>query len=210
MLLSVSQLKTFNASKATWWWKYLLGIDEPIQNDALWLWQLAEHYLITGQDDYNILDKANIQDMEKTIQDYDTIKHNAKWLEIPKGLTNVRVEWDLLGQRFLWYIDLLTEDTIIDIKTSKYLSKQESDNKNMWSWLSSYDEYRLQLWVYMKLTGKQKGKIIEVAKHKYKDDKPRNQIIDINMTEELDQEMTNKRQPVVDEMIRLWAAFNTK
>jgi hypothetical protein len=62
----------------------------------------------------------------------------------------------------------------------------------------------------MKLTGKQKGKIIEVAKHKYKDDKPRNQIIDINMTTELDQEMTNKRQPVVNEMIRLREAFNTK
>lgn len=204
MILSVSQLKTYNASKAKRAGQYILWIQDFIENDALWLWQLAEYRLMTGEDDYSILDKANIQDMEKTIQEYDTIKHNAKWLEIPKWATQVKVEWDLLGQRFVWYIDLVTEDTIIDIKTSRYLTKVDDKSKNMWSGLSSYDEYRLQLRVYMKLTGKQKSQIIEVAKHRYKDDNPRHQILQVDMSEELDQEMTVKRQPIVDEMMELY------
>ena len=37
--------------------------------------------------------------------------------------------------------------------------------------MSSYDEYKLQLRAYMKLTWKTKAKIIEVAKHKYKDER---------------------------------------
>jgi len=45
---------------------------------------------------------------------------------------------------------------VVDIKTTKYLTNPEPESKNMWSNLSSYEEYELQLWVYMSLTGRSK------------------------------------------------------
>lgn len=207
MKRSKSQLTTFNASKSKWAGMYILGIKDIIENDALWLWQLAEHRLITKQDDYSILENANIQDMEKTIAEYDNIKHNAEWLEIPKWQTQAKVEWVLLWQLFVWYIDLLTDDTVIDIKTSKYLTNPESESKNMWSGLSSYEEYELQLWIYMSLTGKKKGQIIEVSKHKYKDERNAHQTIDFERSDERNEKMTAKRQPVVDEMVELYNKY---
>jgi len=204
MKLSVSQLKTYNASPAKWAGFYILWIKEKIENDALWLWQIAENWLVTGQDDYSILENANIQDMEKTIEQYDIIKHNAKWLEIPKWVAQYKTEWVLLWQMWVWYIDIITEDEVIDIKTSQYLTNPETTSPNMWSWLSSYDEYALQLWVYMKLTGRSRGKIIEVSKHKYKDERNSNQILEFVMSDEWDKAMTDKRQPIVDEMVALY------
>ena len=201
MKLSVSQLKTYNASPAKWAGLYILGIEENFANDAFALGQLAESYLITWQDNYQLLDWQTILDKEKLIEEYDNIKHNAQWLEIPKGINQHKVEWLLFNQLFVWYIDIFADDCIYDIKTTRYLTDPTKDGVNMRSNLSSYDEYALQLWVYMKLTGIKKSKILEVAKHKYKDERTANQVLEFELTDEFDKKMTDKRQPIVEQMV---------
>ena len=204
MKLSVSQLKTYNASPAKWAGLYILWIEEKFPNDAFALWHLAESYLITKQDNYQLLEWQDIQDREKLIEEYDNIKHNAEWLEVPKGINQHKVEWLIFDQSFVGYIDILTDDCVYDIKTTRYLTDPSKDGVNMWSNLSSYDEYALQLWVYMKLTGIKKAKILEVAKHKYKDERNANQILEFDLTDEFDKKMIAKRKPIVQEMVTLY------
>jgi len=70
--------------------------------------------------------------------------------------------------------------------------------------MSTNDEYKLQLRVYMKLLGRNKSRIIEIAKHKYKDERNEHQIIEFELTPEFDKEMTEKYQPVINEMSNLY------
>lgn len=208
MFYSISQIKTFCASKSKRAGQYILGIkDDYEENDALVLGRIFEKWLMTWEDRIEeIIGEDPVVDMEKLMEDYDTLKHNAQWLEFDKWASNYKVEWDLLWQRFVGYIDNLTEDCVYDIKTSRYLSKEDWW-KNMWSWMSSYDEYKLQLRAYMKLTWKTKAKIIEVAKHKYKDERNEHQVIEFELTPKLDEEMTKKYQPIVDEMSKMRNTF---
>lgn len=65
--------------------------------DALTLGHLAEHYIITKQDDYSILDKNKVIDGEKMIATYDIIKHNAQDIELPTdAVVQRKVEGELL------------------------------------------------------------------------------------------------------------------
>ena len=205
MIYSVSQIKTFCWSKAKWAWKYILWIEDDFEkNDSLILWKMFEYWLMNWKDNVEeIIWDQEVVDMEKLIEDYDTLKHNAQWLEFEKWSSNYKVEWDLLWQKFVWYIDNLTESYIDDIKTARYLSKEDW-SINMWSWMSTNDEYKLQLRVYMKLLGRNKSRIIEIAKHKYKDERNEHQIIEFELTPEFDKEMTEKYQPVINEMSNLY------
>ena len=86
-----------------------------------------------------------------------------------------KVQGNLLGMPFIGFIDNFNPNLIDDIKTVKYLTNVEDvkDNRNFWSGLSNYEEYELQMWVYMKLANVNKSRIIEVSKHRYKDGKMR-------------------------------------
>lgn len=70
---------------------------------------------------------------------------------------------------------------------------------------SNYDEYMLQAYVYMKWTGKSKARFVEVMKKTLKT-RPDEfwQIIEFEMTPELDEYMTEKYQPIVNEMVELY------
>lgn len=108
---------------------------------------------------------------------------------------------------FVAYIDNFNDDCIDDIKTAHYLTNKDNTAKNSWSGMSTWEEYELQLWVYMKLTGSKKARILEVAKHKYKDERHAHQIIEFEMTEEFDKRMTDKYQPIVEEMSLLYNKY---
>lgn len=207
--LSISSIKKYNASPATWAWYYILWIKESFQSDALPLGNLFEDWLLTGKDNYDLhLADKDIYDMEALIEDYDNLKYNAWWLNIEKWASQYKVEWELFWKPFLWFIDNITDERIDDIKTSRYLSKKDAKQKNHWSWLTYYEEYELQLWAYMKVMRRQKARIIEVAKHRYKDWEPRNQIIEFHMTPERDKSMTDKWSWKVDEMSKLRDKYN--
>lgn len=77
----------------------------------------------------------------------------------------------------------------------------------MWSGMSTYDEYKLQLWIYSKLTGINNAKIVEVSKHEYKDKRVENQIIDYVFDDATHVEMEAKYKPVVEEMYDLYTKF---
>lgn len=207
MKISVSQLKTYNASPAKWAGLYILWIKEDISNDAFVLGQLAEQRLITGQDDWSILEWKDIIDKEKFNDAYEAIKHNSQWLVIPKWVYQYKMEWIIDKFSFIGYADIIDEECVYDIKTSQYLTKLDSNSLNMWSNLSSYDEYALQLWIYMKLTGKKKAQILEVSKHKYEDNKPYNQIIEFTWSEEWDKKMSDKWIPVMYAMQDLYTKY---
>lgn len=208
MKLSVSQVKTYNASPAKWAGMYILWIKEDISNDAFPLGNIFEKRLCFWDDDRTLLEWIELQDKETFVADYDNLKHNAKGIQLPEWIQQYKVEWELLWQYWIWYVDLITDDCIYDIKTSRYLSDPESKSINMWSNMTSYDEYALQLWVYMKLTGKTKAKIIEVSKHKYKDERVANQTIDFELTKEFDEKMINKRQPVINQMSDMYNKYS--
>lgn len=206
MILSASQIKTFNASKAKRAWQYLLGIKDEFKSDALPLWQLFELRLTKWVEDFELI--KDVAEPEKVVEQYDNLKHNAEWLDFKAWYLQVKCEWTINGSEFVWYIDNITDWVIEDIKTAQYLTKQDNNSVNMRSWLSTMDEYALQLRIYMKLTWIQKARIIEVSKHKYKDEQPRNQIIEFEWSDERDNAMQDKWYPVMDEMKALYQKYN--
>lgn len=103
--------------------------------------------------------------------------------------------------QFVGYIDNLTDNCIDDIKTSYYLTKKDSNAKNHRSGMTTYEEYELQLWVYMKVSGIKKSRIIEIATFKYKDEeRHEHQILDFELTDEFDKKMSDKYFPIFAEM----------
>ena len=205
---SPSQIKTFKWSKQKRAAEKILWIRDEYSNDNYIVWQIWEDYLLkwlTSIED--IIGNQKVEDMEKVIQDVEAIKINAKWLDFDVWKTQVKAEWLLLWHSCCGYIDNLTDERIDEIKTAKYLSKVDWA-VNMWSNMSTYEEYELQVWVYMKLLDRKKARIIEVAKHLYKDWVPRNQIIEFHMTPEFDEKMISKFQPVIDEMSEMMNKFS--
>lgn len=211
LTLSVSSIKTFCSSKAKRAGKYLLWIKEDTDfGDSLSIGKLFENWLFTGEDKYELCE--NVKSMENIVEAYDTLKWNAQGLQFNKWERNKEVRWELFGMPVVGYIDNYNTDSLDDIKTSQYLSKKDSNQINHWSGMTYYEEYELQLWVYHKLTGINKCRILEVSKHKYvtkKDaDRHENQIIEFNFDEEYDKIMTEKYEPIVQEMKQLWDKFN--
>lgn len=205
MKLSVSQVKTFTGSQAKWAGKYILWIQDEFKSDALLLGNLYEHYLIHWEDNWDIAENKTIHNPEKLAEDYEWLKHNGQHIDVPKGSYQTKVEGKLLWQEWVGYIDLLTDDTIIDIKTVYRPTKTDSKTKNMWSGLTSYEEYELQMWVYMSLTWYKQADIIEIAKFQYKDWRQSNQIIHFERSDDRNYSMTERREPVVENMAHIRA-----
>ena len=65
MQLSVSKIKTYNASKAKFAGKYILWIKEEFESDALILGKMFEHWLFTWEDTWEFLADQEIRDMEE-------------------------------------------------------------------------------------------------------------------------------------------------
>lgn len=172
-----------------------------MENDSFLIGQIFEEYLMTWKENLEtIVGDQKVGDMSKIFTDLETLKHNAEGLEFERGLRNVKVEWTIFGYPFEWYLDNLT-DTIDDIKTCHYLTDTASNSKNMWSWMTTYEEYELQLWIYMKLKGITKARILEVSKFAYKDKRHAHQIIEFEMTEEFDKKMSDRYEKIVKEMV---------
>lgn len=208
MRLSVSQIKTYNASPAKRAWLYILWIKEDYSNDAMLLWQAFENWLITKHDNLEkIIWNKEVEDMEKFVQDYDTLKFNAEWTELNLWKQQVRVQGKLFGLDFIWYIDNLTDERVEDIKTTRYLTKPDSKSKNMWSGMTTMEEYELQLWIYCKLLWRKKWRILEFAKHRYKDNRKASQIIELEITDEFDKEMEVKYWKIIEEMKKLYNKY---
>lgn len=209
-IFSVSSVKTFCSSKAKWAGKYILKIQEDTDFwDSLSIGKLFEHRLMTGEDKYELCE--NVKNMEDIVTAYDTLKWNSEWMVFERGEWNKEVKWEVLWVPFVWYIDNFTKDCIYDIKTSQYLSKEDSKQINHRSWMTYYQEYELQLWVYHMLTGINKCRILEVSKHKYvtaKDkDRHEHQIIEFNFDKAYDENMSAKYWPIVNEMKEMLTKF---
>lgn len=206
---SISQMKKYNADPAAWWWQYILGIKSAWNPDAFCLWNMWEHWFCTHEDDYGIMEDYTNLDVDKVIKTYDILKENAEWLPKIEGETQLFVEWDIWWHKLIGYIDVLQGDTIIDIKTSHYLSKP-GWNPTMRSGLTKFDEYSLQLRFYMKATWKRKAKIIEVAKHDYKKKGEGEswQEIEFNRSDEMDKKWTARSLERLDSMQQLHNKFN--
>lgn len=210
MKLSPSQIKAFIGSKSKRAGRYILWIVDAHNNDSLALWTLFEQFLITGDDNYKILEEYTIDNMEKLITDYDNLKHNAIWLNMPMWATQVKVEWVINDIEFVWYIDNLVDWVIYDIKTAQYLSKVDNTTKNMRSWMSYYEEYELQMRIYMRLWHCTTARIAEVAKYRYKDWNSHNQIIEFMRSDEWDKKMEQTYFPIMDEMKELYSKYKLK
>lgn len=204
--ISVSSLKKYNASKATWAWYYILWIKDTFESDALVLGNLFEDWLLTWEENFDKhFESKHIYDLEWLMKDYDALKHNAQGLEFEKWKFQYKIEGEVFNLPFLWYADNYTDEWIDDIKTSRYLTKKDTKQVNSRSGLTYYQEYELQLWLYMKILWRKKARIIEIAKHRYKDGRNAHQIIEFIWSNERDKDMTDKWWKKVEEMKLLWA-----
>lgn len=207
--LSASAIKTYFASPAKWAWQYILWIKDVYSNDSLLLGKLFEKRLLTWEDDRGIVEWQEIEDMEKFIKSYDALKHNSIGMEFEKWESQIEVKWELFWVPFIWYIDNLTDERIDDIKTAQYLSDKDW-GKNMRSGMSYYEEYELQLFLYMLATGRKQARILEVSKFDYKDKRHAHQIIEFHWTEERKNRMLAKLEPVVEDMKKLYEKFGSQ
>lgn len=203
--LSASSIKTFVASKAKWCWQYVLWVYDTIENDSLLVGKLFENYLFTGKDDWSIIEWQPIQDNVKLVESYDNLKYNSWGELLLEGEKQVEVKWELFGIPYIWYIDRIYDWWIEDIKTTQYLSKDDW-NKNFWSGMSYWDEYKLQLWLYSRATWITKTRIREYWKFMYKDGRKSKQVIEFIINND---EMEQKYKPIIMEMKELYDKFTT-
>ena len=207
--LSVSQIKKANADMGSWFADKFLWLWNAIEEETNFaVGDLVENYLITGEDNFDIIKDRNIADMDRLKEIYESAKHNAEWLEFEKWEQQVKVSGKLFDIEFVWYVDNLTDEYVDDIKTCWTLTKNDATFPNSWSGMTTYREYEVQLWVYMKLLGRKKGRIIEVAKHSYKDkDRHEHQMLEFNMTDKWDKEMKSFVGTIIDKMkdtVKVW------
>lgn len=185
---------------------YILWIKDEFESDSLPLGNMFENRLINKKDDYDQF-MQNVNDKEKVIATYDILKSNAEWLEIPEWYYQYKIEWELFWLPYVWYADIFTTECIYDIKTIYRTGDADSNNVNMRSWMTTMEEYKLQMRAYMKATNVKKAKILAIGKFDYKDGRKDNKIIDIDWSDELDNEMTQKFWPLVEKMKKLYRQF---
>lgn len=199
--VSASQIKTANASIAKRAWETLLWLYQDFQSDAFILWHAYEAYLCEWIDDLDIFCKwKEVYDYDSLKKDYEALLHNWLWIKLPSWELQKKINWQLLGYNFIGYADLYTDNCIYDIKTNRYLTEQNKWYPNSRSWMTSYQEYELQLWCYMKVSWVVNSSIIEVSKHRYKDWRNANKRFDFSMSQEFDVRMTNKFLPLIEKM----------
>lgn len=211
MKYSASSVKNFCWSRQKWAGKYVLWVKDVFTEDSFAVGDLIENYLKEGTDNYEIIKDRNIEKMDAVLADYDTAKYNAEWLGFVKWIDKVKFEGIICWQVFIWFPDNLIEGEYVDdIKSSRNLTKigEDEGGKNMWSNMSTYEEYELQMWIYMRLTKINKARIFEVAKHKYKDWRRAHQIIHFELTPEFNKKMEDKYGPIIQDMSAMWNKFS--
>lgn len=209
MQISASQIRMFCWSKAKRAGQYILGIKDEIKNDALRVWKAVEDYMLNPlfHDLDTLLKWVELEDKEKAIQTYEDCKFNARWVLLPIWEVQKEIKWEICGVDYIGYIDNYKDWIIYELKTAQYLTDKDKEwSKNMWSWLSTIEEYKLQLWMYMRVL-KCNGRIVEIAKHRYKDWLDRSQFIDFERSEDFDKEMLAKYTPIINEMKELYEKF---
>jgi len=274
MLLSVSQIKTFIKDPNAWvgnsLYHTMKKLDRP---DHFFIYfcvgsavhKAIEIYNNTGDRDkwYSMWVDYMVDEIGKheewevwpediiTMQDqFDYAVSNYKRLQEKQWIwrhdnAEIYVEWNVFWHKFRAYLDAAPgDDTVVDYKVVSKLSK-ESDKGRDWG-MNKYYEYRLQGWLYMKLTKRKKAIFIEILKEDtlvpetttYKKDKlielcwnieewdekltkkklvekykPRRepwQVITYTFDEQLDDHMTSKYKPVIDEMEGLYDSFHAR
>lgn len=203
--LSVSCIKTYCWSKSKFAWSYILWVKDTFENDSLALGKMFEEWLVTGKDNWDLVQDKEVVNSEKFIKQYDALKFNARGIPFKKWDTQVEVKGELFWHEFIWYIDNLTEERVEDIKTICYLSKPE-DSKNDRSGMNYQEEYELQIFLYLYMTWRTKWRILEVSKFPYKN-KIVNQVIEFHMTDEWKDKMLKKLEPIITDMYALYDSF---
>ena len=208
--ISPSQIKTANASLAKRVWERVLWIYQDYESDAFILWNAFEQYICEWVDDLQrFCIWKNVYDPEKLANDYNALLHNGEWIVLPSWVLQKKIKWNLFGYNFVWYADLYTKDCIYDIKTTRFLTDEKKWYPNSRSGLSIYEEYKLQLWCYMKVSWVKRSRIIEVSKHRYKDWRKARKIFDFSLTNEFDLYMQNKYKPLIDKMNTLYNKYHS-
>ena len=202
MKISVSQIKKYMKSPAEWAGTYILGIKDEWSNDAVSIWK-AIHYYLETWDKFGMYNVLEVEDTGKAVEQLDILIDNIEKFDIPKWEHEVMVDADLLGLPAVWYVDLLTDDEVIDFKTVSKLSKPD-DKPWTWQAVNNYEEYKLQMWYYMKATGRKKARILELMKKRFKTKEVNGQWIEFEWSDEFDKEMINKYWPIVLEMQDLY------
>ena len=179
-----------------------------MKSDALRVWKAVEDYLLNP---FHSLDEmlkwVELDDKEKAIQTYEDCKFNAGWLQLPIWEVQKEIKWEICWVDYIGYIDNYKDWIIYELKTAQYLTDKDKEwAKNMWSGMSTIEEYKLQLWMYMRVL-KCNWRIVEIAKHRYKDWLDRNQFIDFEWSEDFDKEMLAKYTPIINEMKELYEKF---
>ena len=205
MKLSISQIKKFAKSPSQWAGQYILWIKDEFKSDAMDIWTALHKYIQTWNIDtaYNCL--VNVDDKEKAVEQLDILIDNAAEFDIPKWEHELQCNGKLFWFDCMGYIDILTEDEVIDIKTVSTLSKPD-DKPGMWQKYNNYEEYKLQAYFYMIATWKKKARILELMKKKFKTKSVHWQWIEFNL-EDIEKEVTEKWKPYVEEMYSIYNLY---
>lgn len=205
-LISISQLKKFMKSPSQWAGEYILGIKDEFKSDALLIGKALHKYLETKDLEEATKELDWIEELKKAKETLDILIKNVDKFEIPDWIREQKVETDLLWFPAIWYVDLITDDEVIDFKTVSSLSNKD-DKPAMWQLVNNYEEYKLQMYFYMYATGKKKWRILELMKKEFKTKDVAWQWIEFEMSEELEAEMFNKYKPYLDDMLKYYNQF---
>lgn len=206
MIISASQIKCFLNSKAKWAGKYVLGIKEDFNSESMVVGKAIENYVLTGEEiNLNNYDTFGL-DVDKIMKDYEETKHNTQWIVIPKWEQQKEVHWIVNWVEYIWYIDSYSEWVIYELKTASLLT-QKDWKASIFSGIPTYEEYRLQCWLYMRALWAD-AKLVEIGKHLYKDGRISNQIFEFKWSKEFDDEMLGLYGPVIDEMKEMFDKYS--
>ena len=206
--LSVSQIKKFMKSPSQRAGEYLLGIKDEFKSDALHIGSAFHKYCETGdhKDRDNLL--SNCEDLPTARDQYDILCSNFDKIEDkPKWESEVKFETEIRWVPFVWYIDCLQDDCIVDYKSVSSLSKP-SDSPAMRQSINNFDEYVLQAYIYMHATKKPKAKFIEIMKKQLKT-RPDEwwQVIEFNYNEIADM-MHQTYEPIINQIKDLYEKYS--
>ena len=207
MKLSISQIKKFAKSPSQWAGQYILWIKDEFSSDAMDVGTALHKFIETWNVNtaYNCL--VNVDDKEKAVEQLDILIDNVAEFEIPKWEHELKCHGKLFWFDCMGYIDILTEDEVIDIKTVSSLSKPD-DKPGMWQRFNNYEEYKLQCYFYMVATWRKKARILELMKKKFKTDSvPWQWIVFSLEDEDIEKEVTEKWKPYVEEMYSIYNLY---
>ncbi len=205
MKISVSQIKKFAKSPSQWAGQYILWIKDEFTSDAMDIWNALHKFIQTWNIDtaYNFL--VNVDDKEKAVEQLDILIENLAEFEIPKWEHELQCFGKLFWFDCMGFIDLLTEEEVIDIKTVSSLSKPD-DKPGMRQAFNNYEEYKLQAYFYMIATWKKKARILELMKKKFKTKSVPWQWIEFDL-QDIEQQVIETWKPYVEEMYNIYNLY---